>query len=133
MECNTNPNEAKLSKFIFSTSNANVPGLASIAAHLLNNGYANTQSFLASPASLYVALEVLARGAKGETLNEIEGVLGNADSRRETCARLFEEHPEYVPEDYSLNIAASVWANKLTAPLCPDFPPSNSKCKRASR
>lgn len=76
MECNTNPNEAKLSKFIFSTSNANVPGLASIAAHLLNNGYANTQSFLASPASLYVALEVLARGAKGETLNEIEGGTG---------------------------------------------------------
>lgn len=122
MECNTNPSEAKLSEFIFSTSNANAPGLASIAAHLLNNGYANTQSFLASPASLYVALEVLARGAKGETLNEIEGVLGNADSRRETCARLFEEHPEYVAEDYSLNIAASVWANKLTAPLCPDFP-----------
>lgn len=122
MECNTNPNEAKLSEFIFSTSSANVPGLMSMAAHLLENGYTNTQSFLASPASLYVALEVLARGAKGETLSEIEGVLGKADSRREACARLFEERPEYVPEGYSLNIAASVWANKLAAPLNPDFP-----------
>lgn len=122
MEYNTNPNKAILSEFSPSTSSANAPGLMAMAAHLLNDGYTNTQSFLASPASLYVALEVLARGAKGETLNEIEGVLGNADSRRETCARLFEEHPEYVPEGYSLNIVASVWANKLTAPLNPDFP-----------
>ena len=122
MEYNTNPNKAILSEFNPSTSSANAPGLMSMAALLLNDGYTNSQSFLASPASLYVALEVLARGAKGETLNEIEGVLGNADSRRETCARLFEEHPEYVPEGYRLNIVASVWANKLTAPLNPDFP-----------
>lgn len=61
------------------------PGLMSIAARLLKNGCTDMGSFVVSPACLYIAVETLARGAKGETLNELESVLGGAEARRDAC------------------------------------------------
>lgn len=54
------------------------PGLMSIAARLLKDGCTDMGSFVVSPACLYIAIETLTRGAKGETLNELESVLGGA-------------------------------------------------------
>lgn len=48
-------------------------------------------SFVASPASTYVALEALARGAEGETFNEIDVVLGGGAPRKAACEALFGE------------------------------------------
>lgn len=70
------------------------PGLMSIAARLLKNGCTDMGSFVVSPACLYIAVETLARGAKGETLNELESVLGGAEARRDACSLLFAKDPE---------------------------------------
>lgn len=59
------------------------PGLRPIAARLLKDGCTSSESFVASPACLYIAIETLARGAKGETLNELESALGGAAARRD--------------------------------------------------
>lgn len=93
------------------------PGLMSIAARLLKDGCTSLESFVASPACLYVAIETLARGAKGETLNELESVLGGAEARRDACSLLFAKDPEQTASDYRLAIATSLWANKFTSPL----------------
>lgn len=69
------------------------PGLMSIAARLLKNGCTDMGSFVVSPACLYTAVETLARGAKGETLNELESVLGGAEARRDACSLLFAKDP----------------------------------------
>lgn len=98
------------------------PGLASIAARLLKDGFSGTESFITSPACLYAALEMLVRGAKGKTLEELESVLGDAETRQEACSLLFEDNPKNTPSDYRLNIATSLWANKHSAPLRSSFP-----------
>ena len=64
-------------------SDSRAPGLMSIAARLLKDGCTSSESFVASPACLYIAIETLARGAKGETLNELESALGGAAARRD--------------------------------------------------
>lgn len=95
--------------------------LMPIAARLLKNGCTSSESFVASPACLYVAIETLARGAKGETFNELESVLGGVEARRDACALLFAKCPEQPVSDYRLTIATSLWANKFTAPLRRSF------------
>ena len=97
------------------------PGLMSIAARLLKNGCTDMGSFVVSPACLYIAVETLARGAKGETLNELESVLGGAEARRDACSLLFAKDPEQTASDYRLAIATSLWANKFTSPLRRNF------------
>ena len=99
----------------------NEPGLMSIAARLLKDGFTGTDSFVMSPACLYAALEMLARGAEGKTLKELESVLGNAETRQEACSLLFEKNPKHAPSNYRLNIATSLWANKHSAPLRSSF------------
>ena len=89
----------------------------SVAARLLKDGFADTESFITSPTCLYAALEMLARGAEGKTLEELESVLGNAEIRQEACSLLFEDNPKNAQNDYRLNIATSLWANKHSAPL----------------
>ena len=69
------------------------PGLMSIAARLLKNGCTDMGSFVVSPACLYIAVETLARGAKGETLNELESALGGVAAPRDACALLFAKCP----------------------------------------
>lgn len=69
------------------------PGLMSLAARMLINKYDETKSSISSPSSLYLALETLARGAEGETLAEIETVLGGSDDRNKTCTMLFKKTP----------------------------------------
>ena len=69
------------------------PGLMPIAARLLKDGCSSSESFVASPACLYVAIETLARGAKGETLNELESALGGVAAPRDACALLFAKCP----------------------------------------
>lgn len=96
-------------------------GLMSIAARLLKNGCTDMGSFVVSPACLYIAVETLARGAKGETLNELESVLGGAEARRDACSLLFAKDPEQTASDYRLAIATSLWANKFTSPLRRNF------------
>lgn len=59
-------------------SDSREPGPMPIAARLLKDGCTSSESFVASPACLYVAIETLARGAKGETFKELESVLGGA-------------------------------------------------------
>lgn len=102
-------------------SDSRAPGLMSIAARLLKDGCTSSESFVASPACLYIAIETLARGAKGETLNELESALGGAAARRDACALLFAKCPEQTPSGYRLTIATSLWANKFTAPLRRSF------------
>ena len=97
------------------------PGLMPIAARLLKDGCTSSESFVASPACLYVAIETLARGAKGETLNELESVLGGVAAPRDACALLFAKCPEQTASGYRLTIATSLWANKFTAPLRRSF------------
>lgn len=97
------------------------PGLMSIAAHLLKDGCTDMGSFVVSPACLYIAIETLTRGAKGETLNELESVLGGAEARRDACSLLFAKDPEQTASDYRLAIATSLWANKFTSPLRRNF------------
>ena len=113
------------------------PGLASIAARLLKDGFSSTESFITSPACLYAALEMLARGAKGKTLEELESVLGDAETRQEACSLLFEDNPKNAPSDYRLNIATSLWANKHSALCAPAFPGYNrherSDCRSGLR
>lgn len=95
----------------------NEPRLMSVAARLLKDGFADTESFITSPTCLYAALEMLARGVEGKTLEELESVLGNAEIRQEACSLLFEDNPKNAQNDYRLNIATSLWANKHSAPL----------------
>ena len=102
-------------------SDSRAPGLMSIAARLLKNGCTSSESFVASPACLYVAIETLARGAKGETFKELESVLGGAESRRDACTLLFAKCPEQTASDYRFTIATSLWANKFTSPLRRSF------------
>ena len=97
------------------------PGLMSIAAGLLKDGCTDMGSFVASSACLYIAIETLARGAKGETLNELESALGGAAARRDSCALLFAKCPEQPASDYRLTIATSLWANRFTSPLRRSF------------
>lgn len=97
------------------------PGLMSIATRLLKDGCTDMGNFVVSPACLYIAIETLARGAKGETLNELESVLGGAAARRDSCALLFAKCPEQPASDYRLTIATSLWANKFTSPLRRNF------------
>lgn len=99
------------------SSRWNEPGLASVTARLLKDGFAGTESFITSPACLYAALEMLARGAKGKTLEELESILGKTKTRQETYSLLFEDNPKNAPSDYCLNIATSLWANKRSTPL----------------
>lgn len=97
------------------------PGLMSIAAHLLKDGCTDMGSFVVSPACLYIAIETLTRGAKGETLNELESVLGGAEARCDACSLLFVKDPEQTASDYRLAIATSLWANKFISPLRQNF------------
>lgn len=100
----------------------NEPGLMSIAARLLKDRFAGTESFVVSPACLYAALEMLARGARGKTLEELESVLGDTGARRKACSLLFADTPKHqAPSNYRLNIATSLWANKHSAPLRSSF------------
>lgn len=102
-------------------SDSHEPGLMSISARLLKDGCTDIESFAVSPACLYIAIETLARGAKGETLNELESVLGSAEARRDVCSLLFAKDPEQTASDYCLTIATSLWANKFTSPLRRNF------------
>lgn len=102
-------------------SDSRAPGLMSIAARLLKDGCTSSESFVVSPACLYIAIETLTRAAKGETLNELESVLGGAAARRDSCALLFAKCPEQPASDYRLAIATSLWANKFTSPLRRNF------------
>ncbi|WP_294415308.1 serpin family protein [uncultured Senegalimassilia sp.] len=98
------------------------PRLMSIAARLLKDGFTGADSFVMSPACLYAALEMLARGAEGKTLEELESVLGNAETRQEACSLLFAATPKHqTPSNYRLSIATSLWANKHSAPLRSSF------------
>ena len=74
-------------------------------------------SFVASPASAYVALEALARGAEGETFDEIDATLGGGMARKAARDALFGEPDAYQPDDYSFTLGVSVWADPSEAPL----------------
>lgn len=74
-------------------------------------------SFVASPASAYVALEALARGAEGETFDGIDATLGGGMARKAARDALFGEQDAYQPDDYSFTLGVSVWADPSKAPL----------------
>ena len=74
-------------------------------------------SFVASPASAYVALEVLARGAESETFDEIDTALGGGAARKVACEALFGESDPYQPDGYCFTLGVSVWADPSEAPL----------------
>lgn len=74
-------------------------------------------SFVASPASAYVALEALARGAEGETFDEIDATLGGGMACKAACEALFGESDPYQPDGYCFTLGVSVWADPSEAPL----------------
>ncbi|MDU5357291.1 serpin family protein [Atopobium minutum] len=74
-----------------------------------------------SPACLQVALETLARGAEGETLTEIDTVLGGKEGRTAAQSSLFKKPLYYVSDNYRFHIGTSVWADKQRAPLRDEY------------
>lgn len=74
-------------------------------------------SFVASPASAYVALEMLARGTEGETFDEIDTALGGGAARKAAHEALFGESDSYQPDGYCFTLGVSVWADPSEAPL----------------
>lgn len=63
-----------------------------------------------SPASLYMALSMLAEGANGESLNQINNLLGSSDSRTEINKSLFENN-YYENDKGEAKLANSYWIN----------------------
>ncbi len=85
------------------------------------------ENTLISPLSVISALAMTANGAKGETLAQMEKVLGGGL----TLAELNEYLHSYVEnlpsgEDYKLHLANSIWAKKNHLTIRPDFLQTNA-------
>lgn len=81
---------------------------AKFAARVFEASFNGEENTLISPISLIYALAMQMNGAKGETLKQMEAVLGaSADELNEFCLKYATELPQ--GEKYKLNIANSVW------------------------
>ena len=105
------------------------PGLDSLAARMLDSQHNAGASFVVSPACLALALEVLARGATGETLTQIDAALGGQSTRTKALAAILDAGSSDVEavagvepdEAYSYTVGTSVWADVLQAPVKDSF------------
>lgn len=110
-------------------ANTFAPGLDSLAAQMLDSRHNAGASFVASPACLALALEVLARGATGETLTQIDAALGGQSARTKALAAILDAGSNDVEavadaesdESYSYTVGTSVWADALQAPVKDSF------------
>lgn len=110
-------------------ANTFAPGLDSLAAQTLDSQHNASASFVASPTCLALALEVLARGATGETLTQIDAALGGQSARTKALAAILDagsNDTEAIAnvesdEGYSYTVGTSVWADALQAPVKDSF------------
>lgn len=86
----------------------------SFAAELIKNTHKAGENTLVSPLSVMVALSMTANGADGETLREMESVLGGTLSIDDLNAYLC-SYVENLPqsERAKLTLADSIWINEI--------------------
>lgn len=82
--------------------------IADFAVRLFQSSMSNDQNSLVSPISVLYALSMTANGAKGETLTQMEDVLGLPIDELNTYLY---SYMKALPEsdDYKLSIANSIW------------------------
>lgn len=110
-------------------ANTFAPGLDSLAAQMLDSRHNASASFVASPACLALALEVLARGATGETLTQIDAALGGQSARTKALVAILDAGSNDVEavadvesdKGYSYTVGTSVWADALQVPVKDSF------------
>ena len=82
--------------------------VSDFAVRLFQAAYRNGQNNLISPLSVLFALAMTQNGAKGDTLSQMETVLGmTADEWNGYCYRLLSRLPR--GENYKLSLANSIW------------------------
>lgn len=86
-----------------------------LGLNLLRNVEAENGNILVSPISLARPLAVLATGAKGETLNQIEGVLGTTASGM-TDSQLKALADSWNGDGDTFTLADSLWLNRTFRP-----------------
>ncbi len=82
---------------------------ASFAAELFKNNYSNGKTTLVSPLSVLTALALVQNGAEGETLAQLERVLGGLD--RDTLNAYMRSYCDFLTDSDELKIANSVWTD----------------------
>ena len=93
-----NPDDANIAAMNFSV------GLLQTYANATKEPGSGDANLLISPFSVYFALGMLENGAKGETLSELEDVLGLNPGQMNSFAK---EYMNQIPEE--LKIANSIW------------------------
>lgn len=83
-------------------------GAVDFAVSLLQNSAVEGESILISPLSVLSALAISANGAEGQTLTQMEGVLGTS---REELNGWFYHYLKALDEDEMLHLANAIWFN----------------------
>ena len=84
------------------------------AFELLRNCDKSERNILISPTSVMLALGMTANGGTGETLKEMENVLGGEGADLESINAFYKEYADKLQEgeEIKVNIANSIWVNK---------------------
>lgn len=82
---------------------------SSFAAELFKDNYSKGKTTLVSPLSVLTALALVQNGAEGETLAQLERVLGGLD--RDTLNAYMRAYCDFLTESDELKIANSVWTD----------------------
>ncbi len=95
-----------------------------LSVNLARLNYQENRNMLVSPASVEFALGMALAGAEGKTLEEMNLLLGQGDSRNEilTFCKMFYDRLN-DPENDSFHVANSFWINKtyIDSKLNPDY------------
>lgn len=88
--------------------------VANFSADLFRKNRKENSNSLISPLSAYLCLAMLANGANGVTLSEMENVLGmSLDNLNEYCANLYAEMCEDEQRQNYVSLSNSIWYNDL--------------------
>ncbi|MCR5728191.1 MAG: serpin family protein [Lachnospiraceae bacterium] len=108
------------------SSNEYAPVITDFAVRLLKESFTEEENQLLSPASVILALGMTANGANGETLRQMETVLG---APVDTLNRYLYSYADNLGEDsvnYKVSIANSIWYNENLKNVAKDFLQKNA-------
>ncbi len=104
-----------------------VKGQMDFAVRLLQNGGSDTENTLLSPLSAMLALSMVANGAEGETLAEMETVLGGVSI--EELNQFLYYYVQHLPDGrkYRMHLGNSIWLNSASGvKVAQDFLQTNA-------
>ena len=93
-------------------SNEYVPMIADFAVRLLKESFIEGENQLLSPASVILAMGMTSNGANGETLRQMEAVLGAQVDTLNGYLHSYEDELAEGSVYYKVSIANSIWYNE---------------------